>query len=108
MGFKWFEGRSWNHEYRGPLWIHSTSKQPDPQLIKEIEKQYKDHYKKVGKNRPPFPDNYPTSTLLGRVDLINILTLDECKDTIPEEIWEKSECAYQFVIWNPQALVITK
>lgn len=88
MGFKWFEGRAWNHEYRGPLWIHSTSKAPEPKVIKEIEKQYKIHYKRIGKNRPSFPDNYPTSTLLGRVDLIDILTLDEYKDQIPKEIQE--------------------
>ena len=28
LGFKRFEGREWTSDYRGPLWIHSTSKKP--------------------------------------------------------------------------------
>jgi len=46
--------------------------------------------------------------LLGRVDLIEILSDSEYKDQIPEAIREKSDCEYHFVVRNPQALVIPK
>ena len=44
MGFKRYEGREWNHEWRGPLWIHSTSKKPEISEIKEVELIYKEFY----------------------------------------------------------------
>ena len=33
---------------------------------------------------PPFPERYPISTLLGRIDLVDIITLDEYHDTVPQ------------------------
>ena len=36
-GFKRFEGREWTTKYRGPLWVHATSKKPDPELIEQLE-----------------------------------------------------------------------
>ena len=37
MGFKRFEGRAWTTKYRGPLWVHATSKKPDPDTIDFLE-----------------------------------------------------------------------
>lgn len=39
-GFKRFEGRFWNTEYRGPLWVHAGATQPDPETIRRTENQY--------------------------------------------------------------------
>jgi activating signal cointegrator 1 len=82
-GFKRFEGREWTHKYRGPLWIHSTAQKPSQDLIDDLESKYKEFYKSLGEELPEFPERYPTSVVLGRVDLIDIITLDEYKDTVP-------------------------
>jgi len=39
-GFKRFEGREWTNKYRGPLWIHATSKKPTPEEINYLEEYY--------------------------------------------------------------------
>ena len=39
-GFKRFEGRFWNTEYRGPLWVQAGATQPDPETIRKVESQY--------------------------------------------------------------------
>lgn len=41
MGIKKHEGRTWYTPYRGRLWIHAASKQPDECGIKEMESFYK-------------------------------------------------------------------
>lgn len=39
---------------------------------------------------PEFPDRYVTSCLLGRVDLVDIITLEEYNDTIPAKLREST------------------
>jgi len=53
---------------------------------------------------PAFPARYFTSAVLGRVDLIDVLSLEEYHDTVPTELREKTESAYQFVVRNPMFL----
>lgn len=36
-GFKRFEGRFWNHSYRGPLWIHAGATPPTEETIAAVE-----------------------------------------------------------------------
>ena len=93
-GFKRFEGREWTTKYRGPLWIHATSKKPDPMDINELEAKYEEHYALAGDDRPPFPVRYPTSAVIGRVDLVDVLPLDEYNDTLPETLREGTVSAY--------------
>jgi activating signal cointegrator 1 len=83
------------------LWIHATSKKPETSEIKEVEKMYKEFYKSLGKERPPFPWDYPTSTLLGWVDLIDILSDSEYKVRLQDAIREPSVTAYHFIVRNP-------
>jgi hypothetical protein len=45
QGFKRFEGREWSHKYRGPLWIHATTKKPTQEEIDILETTYRDFYK---------------------------------------------------------------
>ena len=75
-GFKRFEGREWTTKYRGPLWIHATSQKPKPEEIAALEEAYTNHYAIIGEDRPEFPQRYPTSAVIGRLDLVDILTLD--------------------------------
>lgn len=103
-GFKRFEGRDWTHKYRGPLWIHATSQKPDQSLIDQLEASYRNFYKSIGEDMPPFPDRYITSSILGRIDLVDIIPLDEYRDTIPPLLQEPTESEYQFVCRNPQFL----
>lgn len=43
---------------------------------------------------PPFPARYFTSSLLGRVDLIDVLSIEEYHDTVPEALRENTQSAY--------------
>ena len=103
-GFKRFEGREWTNKYRGPLWIHATSQKPSPEAIQELESLYRNFYKEAGEDLPDFPDRYPTSVLLGRVDLIDVITIDEYHETVPRQLQEPTECQYQFIVRNPMVL----
>lgn len=103
-GFKRFEGREWTSKFRGPLWVHATSQKPKPEEITALEEAYEQHYAQVGKDRPSFPQRYPTSGLIGRVDLVDIITLDQYMDTLPEELRERTTSAFQFVLRNPMYL----
>lgn len=104
QGFKRFEGREWTHKYRGPLWIHATAQKPSQELIEELESKYRAFYKSVGEDMPEFPERYLTSVVVGRVDLVDIITLDEYHDTVPKILQEPTECTYQFVCRNPMVL----
>ncbi|TNV83680.1 hypothetical protein FGO68_gene10563 [Halteria grandinella] len=98
-GFKRFEGREWTHKFRGPLWIHSTAQKPSQELINQLEDRYREFYS--CDDMPDFPDRYPTSVVVGRVDLVDVITLDEYHDTVPKKLQEPTECQYQFVVRNP-------
>lgn len=85
-GFKRAEGRSWNVDGKnknfknGRMWIHATKEVPDDDAIKRMENHYKYFYRNFPK-RPPMPSEtgqgYPTSCILGCVDLHMILPQDE-------------------------------
>jgi hypothetical protein len=55
---------------------------------------------------PPFPERYVTSSLLGRLDLVDIITLEEYMDTVPQKLREPTESRYQFIVRNPMMLDI--
>ena len=93
-GFKRFEGREWPTKYRGPLWVQATSQKPDPQVIEQLEAAYTEHYALVGEDLPPFPQRYLTGVVVGRVDLVDVLSLDEYNDTIPDVLRERTESSY--------------
>jgi hypothetical protein len=57
-------------------------------MIEELEEKYKKHYAKCGDNMPAFPERYVTSSLIGRVDLVDVLPLDEYHDTVPKVLQE--------------------
>ena len=97
-GIKKHEGRTWNTEFRGRLFIHAASKQPTDDDIASIEGFYADRGHKT------FPTHYPTSVLLGCVTVTDCLHYEEYKTKIPAKDQESSS-EFVFVCHNPQMLV---
>jgi activating signal cointegrator 1 len=93
-GFKRFEGREWSTKYRGPLWIHATSQKPKAEEIEAMEKECRRHYESIGEDMPAFPARYFTSSVIGRVDLIDVISLEEYHDTVPEPLRETTTSAF--------------
>jgi hypothetical protein len=105
-GFKRFEGREWDSEFRGVLWIHATSKKPDQILIDSIESECKELYFKNGRSVPNFPQKYPTSCLLGCVDVVDVVKREAYAKLVPHELQEKTDSIFLFVCKNPKKLEI--
>ena len=103
-GFKRFEGRFWNTEYRGPLWIHAGANPPTPETVKTVEGECAEFYKNCEK-RPNFPERYPLGSLLGMVDLQTVLKREIYEEVIPKEFREKTESEHLFVVRNPKRLL---
>ena len=104
FGFKRFEGRQWDTNYRGPLWIHAGSRQPDPSEIRKVENQYRKLYE--GQNMPPFPTSYPTGCVIGLVDLQEVISQPMYTEYIPKEFTGESTEDWLFVIRNPRRLMV--
>lgn len=100
-GFKRFEGRDWNSDYKGKLWIHATSKKPDKELIESIESECKRLY---NTNHPCFPKIYPTSCILGCVDMVDCINKSEMDIQIPKCFQETNTSQFLFVCKNPMIL----
>ena len=82
---------------------------------------YRTLYKSVGGHLPPFPERYLTGCLVGRIDLVDVISAQEYLDTIPKPLQEhgvhlvdhahqytedKTIPAFLFVARNPQYLDI--
>lgn len=105
-GFKRFEGREWSNKFRGPLWIHATQKKPSQQEVDDLEARYTQFYKSIGEDLPSFPERYLTGSVVGKVDLIDVISYGEYSDTIPRKLQEPTEASFLFVVRNPQYLDI--
>ena len=68
-GIKRTEGRGWNSDHRGRLWIHAAGAKPTPAQIEELEAHYAPHLAPGQK----FPTHYPTSCLLGHVTVLDVV-----------------------------------
>lgn len=55
---------------------------------------------------PAFPERYLTGCLVGRIDLIDVISLEEYQDTIPQVLKEPTEASFQFICRNPCILDI--
>ncbi|XP_065912822.1 activating signal cointegrator 1-like isoform X2 [Dysidea avara] len=74
MGIKKHEGRVWYTPHRGRLWIAATRKEASREDINTLEQLYKSLY--AGREIT-FPTEYPTSCLLGSVEVLDCLSQDE-------------------------------
>ena len=100
MGIKIHEGRTWYTQHRGRLWIHAGSKVPTEGDVKQLENFYRLH---TGDENIQFPGHYPTSCLLGSVDMTECLAQEEYREQYPEG---ESSSPYVFICTNPQELMI--
>ncbi|CAH8451333.1 unnamed protein product [Schistosoma turkestanicum] len=98
-GIKLEEGRTWYTPYRGCLWIASTARKTDPDEIAQIENEYL----KAGIPKSDMPTSYPTSCLLGRVNIVNVITQEEYREKQPNG---SSQSPYVFICSNPQETLI--
>ena len=104
LGFKRVEGREWSTDFRGPLWIHAAAKKPSEQDIEAVVSQCREVYE--GVNAPEFPQTYPTGVLLGRVELVDVLSNEQyCERKSPENK-EESQSKFVFIVKNPMKLLI--
>ncbi|TRY66963.1 hypothetical protein TCAL_05511 [Tigriopus californicus] len=99
-GIKKDEGRTWYSAHRGRLWIHAASRPPAEQEINEIHDMYKMFH---GASPITFPSSYPTSCLLGSVDVDEILSQEDYRDKYPRG---ESSSPFVFVCSNPQELLV--
>jgi len=104
LGIKRFEGRGWYTSHRGRLWIASGSREVDPDEVAAIEAEYRQVYGPDAKI--PFPTEYPTSSLLGCVDLNACWTQEEFQEYRRNHPvgTENSSSAFVFVCSHPRLL----
>ncbi|NP_001085378.1 thyroid hormone receptor interactor 4 L homeolog [Xenopus laevis] len=100
-GIKQVEGRTWYSAHRGRLWIAAAAKQPSSQEISELETSYRVLLQKAVQ----FPKDYPTSCLLGCVDVLDCLSQEQFKEQYPS-MNQESGSPFVFICNNPQELLI--
>jgi hypothetical protein len=98
-GIKMHEGRSWYTPHRGRLWIHAAAKDPDPNIISQMVKFYQS--RNTDDHPIDFPTEYPTSVLLGCVDVIDCLDRTSYLEQYPNG---ESDSEYILICENPQEL----
>lgn len=99
-GIKMHEGRSWYTAHRGRLWIASTAKPADPEMVKQMEDFYRVHLK--DKNLK-MPTQYPQGVLLGCVKVTDCLPQEEYRKVYPDG---ESESPFVFICDDPQELPV--
>jgi 2'-5' RNA ligase len=77
-GVKRGEGRVWTTTFSGKLWIHATKHTPDPEEVRALEERYRALFALSGLDVTQcLPKTYPTSCVLGRVDISGVTTGEE-------------------------------
>ncbi|CAN0892856.1 Activating signal cointegrator 1, partial [Linum grandiflorum] len=107
-GIKRIEGRSWPAPIRGRLWIHAASKVPEEETIKAMEDFYREIYALNGVTDIKFPQHYPVSRLLGCIEVVGCLKLDEVAnwEAIPEGVRVEGQTDFCWLCESPQKLLI--
>lgn len=108
-GLKRIEGRGWPTEHTGRLWIHATSKQATSQEIEEMQSFYRQIHEQEGRDiTPNIPQHYPTSVLLGCVDVVACYAADtvESWQGLSSTLKQEIGSPYCFLCENPRRLVI--
>ncbi|KAL3698710.1 hypothetical protein R1sor_012786 [Riccia sorocarpa] len=107
-GIKRIEGRSWPCPIRGKLWIHAASKVPEPETIKAMETFYRELYGLDGVTEIKFPEFYPTSVLLGCVEVVECLKLEELNswEEVSVGVRLEGQTDYCWLCERPQKLVV--
>ena len=86
-GLQRLDGRTWSTTFRGTLWIHAAAKEPEPEAIAYWQEVYREVFSMDGEGEPSFPPCYPTSALVGCVEMVDCVAASEFetwKDTLPQ------------------------
>ncbi|CAK0774293.1 hypothetical protein CVIRNUC_004154 [Coccomyxa viridis] len=95
-GIKRIEGRAWSSNHRGRVWIHATSARPETQTIRELEHFYTEVH---GDLKVHFPSDYPTSALVGCVNVVDVLTAEQVG------AWEELPGCVKLEVGSPRAFL---
>lgn len=98
-GIKKHEGRTWYSNHRGRLWIAAASHKPTDEEILSVELQ---HRQFVDSN-VEFPKEYPTSCLLGCVNVEDVSPQEEYRNIYPSG---ESGSPYVFVCSGFEELLL--
>ncbi|KAA0185030.1 Activating signal cointegrator 1 [Fasciolopsis buskii] len=98
-GIKKDEGRVWYTTHRGPLWIASTAKPPDPSDIESLEKDYI----ASGGSKDDLPSSYPIGCLLGRVNVVDVLSQEQYRAKFPDG---SSTSPFVFICDDPREVLL--
>lgn len=93
------EGRTWYTAHRGRLWIHAAAKSPSDDEIAELELFYRN--RSSPSEQFDFPSEYPTSVLLGCVDVVDCLDRQTYSEQFPDG---ESDSDFVLICENPQEL----
>ncbi|XP_058445486.1 activating signal cointegrator 1 [Malaya genurostris] len=99
-GIKKHEGRTWYSSHRGRLWIASTVKPVDMELVQKMEQFYRNLY---NDENIEFPSQYPSGCLLGCVSVQDVLPQEEYTKQYPNG---ESDSPYVFICSDSQELPI--
>jgi hypothetical protein len=102
-GIKRHEGRYWNSNHRGRLWIASTSQEPTKDEIEEVEQMYRNEPYNRTKG---YPRHFPTSVVLGCVDVVDVLPQNQYKEKFTKPDENESQSEFVFICKNPRKLVV--
>eukprot|EP01103_Thecamoeba_quadrilineata_P020422 TRINITY_DN8748_c0_g1_i1.p1 TRINITY_DN8748_c0_g1~~TRINITY_DN8748_c0_g1_i1.p1 ORF type:complete len:151 (+),score=21.41 TRINITY_DN8748_c0_g1_i1:466-918(+) len=98
-GIKKIEGRSWDTDFRGMLWIASGVHETTQEEFSGIEQFYQE------RGVTEFPANYPKGALLGCVEVVDVLPQAEYRKKT-DETREESGSDYLFICQSPQRLIV--
>jgi hypothetical protein len=103
-GIKQSEGRVWDSDFRGELWIHAASKAVDAAEIAQWEEYYRAKFAMAGLD-VSFPKHYPTSALLGKVFVDDVLPQEKFAQLgVPAH--RDSSSPFVFLCSKPRRLVL--
>ncbi|KAH3762538.1 activating signal cointegrator 1 [Pelomyxa schiedti] len=101
-GIKTAEGRNWTTNHRGKLWIHAASKQPDPDVIRSLEEQYR----LLSPDEDlQFPKDYPLGALVGRVEVVDCIDQKRYQST-EENQRDPNDSEFLWLCSNPERLTL--
>ena len=99
-GVKRVEGRPWLTNHRGRMWIHASGNATEnlDQNVKDTVQHYKQHVYKEFAN-VVYPKTYPTSVIIGCVDVVDVLTRDQFQTYTEKDLPMRNESSSRPVLY---------
>ena len=108
-GVKRVEGRPWLTNHRGRMWIHASGNATEN--LQDNINNTVEHYKKsvyTNFDNIVYPKNYPTSVIVGCVDVVDVITNDQFQKFTENDMYMRNESNSEacFICQNPQRLLV--